>query len=249
MDTNLWPMTRDRARPGSHAHVYGILDHNIAGHSVLDREIAVDRNARGGILRLVGLLRSRAGLLLLVAAEIQGPDHLKQSVAAGVVHGLLRRLTAQVDAAIVPSVLQSSAIALDLQPGGVANDLETAGIVDYPYPVAVANDAQIPRVVLDAILLVVAHQILAGIDRGFRERGGGIPLGLVAAGGFTLRLLACGALVIVVRIVRIAGRIGLYHTNAHFGVNYLRFCLLLLFLSAANHSQKSPSLLRFSVFS
>lgn len=199
------------------------------------RKIAVDLNAAGLALasirwRWLGVFRSRAGPFLGIAAKIQGLDHLEQSIAARVVDHLLRGAAAQVDPTVVTRVLEGSAIVLNLESGAIADYLQLPGVVHNTYAVAIADDPEIARVVLNAVLLAVAHQILAGVDGCLRRRGTFLAL----IGGFTLLVLflASGALVIVIRI---ACRIGFYHTNAHFGVNYRRYRFFPLLITRKNH--------------
>jgi len=73
--------------------------------------------------------------------EIEGFDHLEETIAADVVDILLLGLAAQIDASIVAHILNVSTIVLDLQSGCVANDLQIARIVNDAHTITIANNA------------------------------------------------------------------------------------------------------------
>lgn len=139
----LW--TWERLGDGAllNAHINRILDDDIPGHTINNSEVIFDINALAAWLtaRYGWAFRSSCPLAGPIALQLQGLDHLQQTIAACIVDALLLRIAAQIDATIVARVLDLSAILLYLQPGCVANNLQTSRIVHYAHPIAVSNDA------------------------------------------------------------------------------------------------------------
>lgn len=174
------------------AHINRILDDDIPGNTINNYEVIFDINALAAWLtaRFRRAFRSSCPLACPIALQLQGLDHLQQTIAANIVDALLLRIAAQIDATIVSSVLYLSAILLDLQSGCVANNLQTTRIVYNAHPIAVPDDAQVTAIVLDAILLAVAHQIPASVNGTRGTRAAGL-LGAALLG------IACFALVLL----------------------------------------------------
>lgn len=130
------------------AHINRILNDDIPRHTINNCEVIVDLNCGADWLIacfncFCGAFRctcplARAGPITL---KLQGLDHLQQTIATNIVDDLLLRTAAQIDATIVPRVLDVAAILLDLQSGRVANDLQAARIVDYAHTIPIADDA------------------------------------------------------------------------------------------------------------